>query len=189
MKKTLSLALVLAMLMSLCMGFSALAEQMTDVGTPRSETLIMETQTPTDMPGQFNPYTMGVQMGFGIHQLITAHLWEIDTVKGEQFGEVAAAMPEPNEDFTEFTLKIREGMKWSDGEPITADDVVFTMNMIKGCANIGCSAYTNSVLESVEKVDDYTVKFHMVDSFPRLALKFGVTIWGCDYYIVPEHIF
>ena len=45
---------------------------------------------------------MGVQMGFGIHQLLTAHLWEIDTVAGEQFGEVAAAMPEPNEDFTEF---------------------------------------------------------------------------------------
>jgi peptide/nickel transport system substrate-binding protein len=80
-------------------------------------------------------------------------------------------------------------MKWSDGEDINADDVVFTMNMIKENAGIGCSAYTNSVLASVEKVDDYTVKFHMVDSFPRLALKFGVTIWGCDYYIVPEHIY
>ena len=86
MRKTLSLALALAMLVSLFMGFSALAEEMTDVGTPRSETLIMETQTPTDMPGQFNPYTLGVQMGFGIHQLITAHLWEIDTALGEQFG-------------------------------------------------------------------------------------------------------
>ena len=189
MRKTLSLVLALMMVLTAFAGFTAFAEETTDVGTPRSQTLIMETQTPTDVPGQFNPYMMGTQMGFGIHQLITAHLWEIDTALGEQFGEVAAAMPEPNEDFTEFTVKIREGMKWSDGEDITADDVVFTMNMIKENAGIGCSAYTNSVLESVEKVDDYTVIFHMVDSFPRLALKFGVTIWGCDYYIVPEHIY
>lgn len=188
MRKILSLAVAIAMVLSLCLGVTALAE-MTDVGTPRSETLIMETQTPTDVPGQFNPYMLGTQMGFGIHQLITAHLWEIDTALGEQFGEVAAALPEANEDYTEFTVKIREGLKWSDGEDLNADDVVFTMNMIKENAGIGCSAYTNSVLASVEKVDDYTVKFHMVDSFPRLSLKFGVTIWGCDYYVVPEHIY
>ena len=188
MKKLISLGAA-ALTAAMLFAAPAIAGEMTDVGTPRAETLIMETQTPTDVPGQFNPYMLGTQMGFGIHQLITAHLWEIDTALGEQFGEVAAGMPTPNEDFTEFEVKIREGMKWSDGEDINADDVVFTMNMIKENSAIGCSAYTNSVLDSVEKVDDYTVIFHMKESFPRLALKFGVTIWGCDYYIVPEHIY
>lgn len=183
------LSLVLAIVMVLSLGAVAFAEEMTDVGTPRSETLIVETQTPTDVPGQFNGYMLGTQMGFGIHQLMSAHLWEIDTVKGEQFGEVAEGMPESNEDFTEHIVKIRQGIKWSDGEDLNADDVVFTVNMIMQNSGIGQSAYYNTVFESVEKVDDYTVKFVTKESFPRLALKFGVTIWGNDLRIVPEHVY
>lgn len=59
----------------------------TQVGTERSQTLIVETQTPTDTPGQFNTYMMGTTTGMGIHQLLSAHLWEMDSVKGEQFPE------------------------------------------------------------------------------------------------------
>ena len=130
----------------------------TEVGTPRSETLIVECQNKTDTPGQFNSYMSGTQMGFGIHQLMSAHLWEMQTAKGAQYGEIADGLPESNEDFTEWTVKIRQGIKWSDGEDVTADDVVFTFNMIKENDAIGASAATNLYIDTVEKVDDYTVK-------------------------------
>ena len=162
---------------------------MTDVGTPRSETLIVETQTPTDVPGQFNGYMQGTQMGFGIHQLMSAMMWEMNTQTGEQFGEVADGMPESNADFTEHTVKIREGIKWSDGEDLNAEDVAFTFNMIMSNPGINQCEYYKSVFESVEAVDDYTVKIVTKEAFPRLALKFGVTIWGNDLRIVPEHIY
>lgn len=163
--------------------------EMTEVGTPRKETLVVECQSPTDTPGQFNSYMQGTQMGFGIHQLMSAMMWEIDTVKGEQFGEVAEGMPESNADFTEHIVKIRQGIKWSDGEDLNADDVVFTFNMIMTNPGINQNTYYNQVFKSVEKVDDYTVKFVTNESFPRLAQRFGVTIWGNDLRIVPEHIY
>lgn len=187
MRKFLSLFLALALLLPLVSIASA--EEMTEVGTPRRETLIVETQTPTDVPGQFNSYMQGTQMGFGIHQLMSAMMWEMDTIKGEQFGEVADGMPESNADFTEHIVKIRQGIKWSDGEDLNAEDVVFTFNMIMSNPGINASDYYNSVFASVEKVDDYTVKIVTKESFPRLALRFGVTIWGNDLRIIPEHIY
>ena len=190
MRKTLSLLLAIAMLLSLVSAVPvAFAEEMTEVGTPRRETLIVETQTPTDTPGQFNSYMQGTQMGFGIHQLMSAMMWEMDTVKGEQFGEVADGMPVSNADFTEHTVKIRQGIKWSDGEALNADDVVFTFKMIMSNTGISQHDYYNQVFASVEKVDDYTVKIVTKESFPRLAMRFGVTIWGNDLRIVPEHIY
>lgn len=183
------LSLVLAMMMVLSMCSFAVADEMTAVGTPRKETLIVEAQNGTDVPGQFNSYMSGTQMGFGIHQLMSAMMWEMDTASGNQFGEVADGMPVSNENFTEHTVKIRQGIKWSDGEDLNADDVVFTLNMILGNANIGCSAAFNTVFAGVEKIDDYTVKFITKESFPRLSLRYGVTIWGNDFRIVPEHVY
>lgn len=170
-------------------GNYAAAGQVTAVGTPREETLIVECQSSTDAVGQFNTYMSGTPTGFGIHQLMSAHLWEFDTIEGDQFPEVAADMGTPNEDFTEWTVKIREGIKWSDGEELNADDVVFTFNTILTNTNIGENASLNLYMASCEKVDDYTVLFKMKESFPRFTQRYGITVWGTSYRILPEHIY
>lgn len=160
----------------------------TDVGTPREQTLIVECQSSTDVSGQFNTYMTGTPTGFGIHQLMSTHMWEMNTAAGHQFGE-AVETATPNDDFTEWEIKVRQGIKWSDGEDFNAEDVAFTFNMIKENENIGATSYTNMYIDTVEVVDDYTVKFTMTEPFPRLDQCFGNTVWGCDWRIVPEHIY
>ena len=49
----------------------------------------------------------------------------------DEFVPWLAESYEYNDDFTELIVKTREGAEWSDGEPFDAEDVVFTINMLK----------------------------------------------------------
>lgn len=89
---------------------------------------------------------------------------------------------EAAEDGLTYTVKIVENAKFHDGEPLTADDVVFTYNIPLSDDYDGVRKSYFEAVESVEKVDDYTIKFNMskVDTqFPVVGLGFG---------ILPEHI-
>ncbi len=189
--KRLSMVLALVMALLMLAPMSSLAEEMTDVGTPRSQTLICEPDADVyACPGQFNPYMTGTQASWGMHQLMWDDgLWEVNTMTGETIPTIAAEPGIPNEDYTEWTIKVREGLKWSDGETIDANDVVFTLNMIM--TNEGCGDYTyyNSLFTGCELVDDYTLKIFCKAPFTRLMTTLGVNSWGCGFRIVPEHIY
>ncbi|MBM3134130.1 MAG: peptide ABC transporter substrate-binding protein [Chloroflexi bacterium] len=56
------------------------------------------------------------------------------------------------------TWKLKTGVKWSDGTPFTADDVVFTWRYVTDKATAATSSMKMVEIKAVEKVDDYTVK-------------------------------
>jgi peptide/nickel transport system substrate-binding protein len=88
---------------------------------------------------------------------------------------------EANEDSTEFTITLREGVTWSDGEAFDADDVVFTTEMALGNEELNAreAATLRGQVESVEKVDDLTVRFTLNAPNPRFIVEnFGVRIFG-----------
>ncbi len=69
-----------------------------------------------------------------------------------------------NADFTEWTVYLRPGMKWSDGEPFTADDIMFWYNDILLNEELVPSVPVwmqtgDGSVATVEKLDDYTVKW------------------------------
>jgi peptide/nickel transport system substrate-binding protein len=191
MSKRVSLVLALALVIAMMIPSFASAEEMTDVGTPRAQTLICEPDADVYAnPGQFNPYMTGTAASWGMHQIMWADgLWDVNTMTGETISTVAADLATPNEDYTEWTIQIREGLKWSDGEVLDANDVYFTFNMIMTTEGIGDYAFYNSLFEGAEVIDDYTMKVYCKAPFPRIMTTLGVNMWGCGFRIVPEHVY
>jgi peptide/nickel transport system substrate-binding protein len=82
------------------------------------------------------------------------------------------------------TWKLKPGVKWHDGKPFTADDVVFNWEYARDPAT---SALTIGVYQdiTVEKVDDLTVRVLFKNPTPFWADAF-VAVVGC---ILPKHLF
>ena len=78
-------------------------------------------------PVQFNPLAPGQ----GAEQLVMSLVYNALFNVGPDFEPVPrlAESWDVSEDATEYTFHLRDGLQWSDGEPITAEDVVFTYNL------------------------------------------------------------
>ena len=82
-----------------------------------------------------------------------------------------------------ITAKLKPGLTWSDGEPMTANDVAFTLNTAITLRLQGAWPSALGSLESVEAVDDTTVKY-IFGTEPGLAeWEFGTALLP----ILPEH--
>jgi len=90
-----------------------------------------------------------------------------------------------SDDSLVITFHLREGIMWSDGTPITADDVVFTYNDVILNEDVDCNARDGQLLPDdtypvCAKVDDYTVTFTMSVIY-RPALN------ALAFNIMPKH--
>ncbi len=107
--------------------------------------------------------------------LIPNLITEVPTVENGLLGE----------DLKSVTFKLLDGVVWSDGEPLTADDVIFTWQWVTNPENASVSAVVYGVIESMEAVDAQTVQVFFADPIAGWFEPFAGSAWG---YVYPKHI-
>lgn len=143
-----------------------------------------------------NPFVVGGRDAIGVYggEVRMIHfdtVWSVDTYdwytdRMLQYSDIDLRTLVPNmieswegsEDGTTYTIHMREGMKWSDGEPLTTEDVDFWWNdwaTVEGLGWVGAAfAGIQNQWPTIEIIDDYTfrVKFdYPFGIFPHLLTR------------------
>lgn len=125
-----------------------------------------------------NPIYANSAVDSSVSKLIFAGLFKYDD-KGKLIPDLASSI-EVDQAETKYTVKLKDNLKWHDGQAITAEDVVFTFNTIK---NPDSKSYLLTSWQgvTVEAKDSKTVVFTLKDtlsSFPH-SLTTG---------LIPKHV-
>src|SRR5271154_4772456 len=93
------------------------------------------------------------------------------------------------EDFKQLTIKTRQGIKWSDGTPFSAEDVAYTMNTLRDLGpKVKWGVDVNQALDEATVTDPNTVVLKFKIPSPRFFF-FASYKYDIGIYIVPKHIF
>jgi len=128
-------------------------------------------------PDTLNYYYTQMWFGTTVQDLIHAQNWVIDN-NLNAVPVIAAEIPSAengglSEDGTVITFKIRDGAVWSDGTPITADDFVFTYEMVLADTNTPSSRDPwDTAVASVEAADESTVVITTNEPYAPWLSKF-----------------
>ncbi len=145
------------------------------------------TITFTQEPDSLSPMYTSMWFSSITRQFWNQGLWTFDDTNGAT-PILAAEIPTAENggvsaDGKTLTVKLREDAKWSDGEPFTADDLVFTYNMILSEKNTVNSTYPYAdYVASVEAADAHTA----VITFNEPFAPWLTSIFVSD--IMPKHV-
>ncbi|HEY9787957.1 MAG TPA: ABC transporter substrate-binding protein [Candidatus Obscuribacterales bacterium] len=135
-------------------------------------------------PKVFNPWTSADTQSSELAGLMFAGLVMLDPYKGDVIPDLAESFTVEKDNLT-YTVRLRKGLTWSDGKPITADDVVYTWNTIiaggYGNSSLRDVTTVNGKCPTVTAIDPTTIKFVTPRPFAPFLRLLGMPI-------TPKHI-
>lgn len=137
-------------------------------------------------PKTFNPFNSKDNTSSTMAGVMFDGLLTTNPVTGQPSPKLAKSY-EISPDGKTYTIHLRRGIKWSDGKPITADDVVFTWRDII-FAGLGDTSTRDSLviddkLPTVRKIDDYTVEFTTPKPYAPFIRMLSASIAPKHYFL------
>ncbi len=143
-----------------------------------NSSLTMLANTSGDYPRNFNPYSPSVIGGTQgmIYETLLAYNRLDGTVK-----PWLASSYELSSDAKSITFHLRKGVQWSDGQPFTSDDVIFTFDLLKHYPSLD----VNSIIPVIKEFTAPDAQTVVV----RLNRSFNPIVWyiGGQTYMLPKH--
>ncbi|MBX0329962.1 hypothetical protein K2Z83_20045, partial [Oscillochloris sp. ZM17-4] len=134
----------------------------------------------TAAPDSLNPGAAYITEAFDIFSLVYDTLISTD-LRNQPQPQLADEWS-VDADGKTWTFKLNPGAKWSDGQPLTSEDVKFTYDMIRGFDSFALISTYTSLIASIETPDPQTVVIAFEQPVANTVERFS------SVYILPKHI-
>jgi peptide/nickel transport system substrate-binding protein len=131
-------------------------------------------------PDTLNPGTFILYESYVIADLVYDTMFDLQL--DGTFKPSLAESYDVSDDGKTWTFKIKSGVKFHDGQPLTAKDVAFTYNYYRSHPDFPYMSTYGEKFESVEATDDTTVVIKLTDAIPNIENQLAYQ------YVLPEHI-
>ena len=149
---------------------------------PTGQVIVGLSQEPT----VFNPLMPHIEVDQGVHWNLFNPLWGV-APNGNLIPQLAAEIPTVenggiSEDGLNWRIKLRPGVKWHDGEPFTADDVKFTLDLINNKNFRAWSRNGHELVGDIKVNSPTDITWRMQKAYAPYP---SILSWT---FIVPQHI-
>jgi peptide/nickel transport system substrate-binding protein len=131
-------------------------------------------------PDTLNPGAGVLSEAYTIYELVYDSMYQ-EQLDGTYTLELAESV-DVSDDGTVWTFHIRHGIKWHDGEDLTANDIAFSYHLYQDTVDFPYLPVYTDYFETIEAPDDYTVVITLSEAIPNMESQL------IFLYVIPEHI-